>query len=345
MNDRSKRITLPPDSVMTVSVSPHIKGPETTATIMTDVVIALLPALGWGVYIFGLRALTLTAVSVLSCVLIELLFCLVVRKPVTVRDLSAVVTGVLIAFGLPVNAPLWAPVAGAAFAIVVVKQLFGGIGKNIVNPAIAARVFLSLSFGFMAYFWDIGQADKLPALEVNLKVSLDAIAGATPLYGLKQGIIPELGFFRMFLGEMGGCIGEVSALCLLAGGIYLIWRRVITWHIPLAFIAPVALITLVFPKGSSDTLNFALGHVFSGGLFLGALFMATDYSTSPMTKPGKLIFGAGCGLITVFVRYFGSYPEGVSFAIMIMNLFVWYIDKATKPVKFGGPSNVRNAKK
>jgi len=341
MNDKSRRITLPPDSVMTVSVSPHIKGPETTATIMADVVIALLPALGWGVYIFGFRALALTAVSVLSCVIIEFLFCLAARKPATIRDLSAVVTGVLIAFCLPVNAPLWAPAAGAAFAIVIVKQLFGGIGKNIVNPAIAARVFLSLSFGFMAYYWDIGQIDKLPALEINLQAPLDAIAGATPLYGLKQGVTPEIGFFKMFLGEMGGCIGEVSALCLLAGGGYLMWRRVITWHTPVAFIAPVVLITLIFPQETSDTLNYALGHLFSGGLFLGALFMATDYATSPMTKPGKLIFGAGCGLITVFIRYFGSYPEGVSFAIMIMNLFVWYIDKATKPVKFGGPSNVR----
>ena len=333
---KSKRMAFSTDSVMTVSASPHIKGGETTSTIMADVIIALLPALGWGVYIFGFRALTLTAVSVASCVLIEFLFCLIAKKRATVKDLSAVVTGMLIAFNLPVNTPLWAPIVGAAFAIIIVKQLFGGIGKNIVNPAIAARVFMALSFNFMAYFWDISLEEKLPAFEINLKVPLDAIAGATPLAELKQGMTPEIGFFRMVLGEMGGCIGEISALCLLAGGIYLVWRKVISWHIPMSFIATVALVTLFLPKESSDTLNFALGHVFSGGLFLGALFMATDYATSPITKSGKLIFGLGCGLITVFIRYFGSYPEGVSFAIMIMNLFVWYIDKATKPVRFGG---------
>ena len=341
IGDDSKRIAIPSGSIMTVSTSPHIKSGETTSTIMFDVVIALLPALGWGLYIFGPRALTLVAVSVFSCVLFEFLFCLVAKKRATVKDLSAVVTGILIAFNLPVNAPLWAPAVGAAFAIVIVKQLFGGIGKNIVNPAIAARAFLSLSFSFMSHFWDINLPEKLPALEINLKTPLDAIAGATPLSELKMGMTPELGFFKMFLGEMGGCIGEISALCLLVGGIYLIWRKVISWHIPISFIATVALITFFFPKESSDTLNFMLGHLFSGGLFLGALFMATDYATSPMAKTGKLIFGLGCGLITVFIRYFGSYPEGVSFAIMIMNLFVWYIDKATKPVKFGG----ENAKK
>ena len=339
--DKSKRISIPSDGIMTVSASPHIKGGETTSTIMTDVIIALIPALGWGVYMFGFRVLTLVAVSVLSCVLFEFLFCVIAKKSITIKDLSAVVTGMLIAFGLPVNTPLWAPAVGAAFAVIIVKQLFGGIGKNIVNPAIAARVFMSLSFGFMSYFWDIRLPEKLSAFEINLKVPLDAIAGATPLAELKQGMTPEIGFFNMFLGEVGGCIGEISALCLLAGGIYLMWRKVISWHIPITFIASVALITFFFPKESSDTLNFALGHVFSGGLFLGALFMATDYATSPITKTGKLIFGTGCGLITVFIRYFGSYPEGVSFAVMIMNLFVWYIDKATKPVKFGGATNVK----
>ena len=338
--DKSKRVTIPPGSLMTVSTSPHIKGPETTSSIMAGVVIALLPALGWSIYIFGLRALTLTLVSVTSCAAAEFLFCLIAKKRATVHDLSAVVTGMLIAFGLPVNVPLWAPAAGAVFAIVIVKQLFGGIGKNIVNPAIAARVFLSLSFDFMSYFWDIRLTEKLPALEINLKVPLDAIAGATPLLELKQGMTPQAGFFAMLLGETGGCIGEISALCLLAGGIYLIWRKIISWHIPVSFIAAVMLLTLVFPKESSDNLNFALGHVFSGGLFLGAIFMATDYATSPITKTGKLIFGLGCGLITVFIRYFGSYPEGVSFAVLTMNLFVWYIDKATKPVRFGG-ENVR----
>ena len=337
---KASEYALPPETMFAVSAAPHIKSGETTATIMAAVIIALMPALVWGVYIFGFRALTLTAASVLSCILFEFLFCKIAKRRVPVKDLSAAVTGMLIAFNLPVNTPLWGPVAGAAFAIIIVKQLFGGIGKNIVNPAIAARIFMSLSFSFMSYFWDIAQAEKLSAFDINIKVPLDAVAGATPLSGLKLGVMPDIGFFNMFLGEMGGCIGEISTVCLLFGGIYLMWRKIITWHTPVSFIAVVALITFFFPKGTSETLNFALGEVLSGGLFLGAFFMATDYATSPITKPGKLIFGAGCGLITIFIRYFGVYPEGVSFSIMIMNLFVWYIDKATKPARFGGVTNV-----
>ena len=329
--DGADRITIPPDKLLTASTSPHIKSGETTATIMTAVIIALTPALIWSIYIFGFRALALTLVSVISCVFFEFLYQKITKKRVTADDLSAVVTGMLLAFNLPVNTPLWGPVIGAAFAIIIVKQLFGGIGKNIVNPAIAARVFMALSFNFMAEFQDI-TADKLPAL----KISVDTIAGATPLADLKHGITPS-SFIDMFLGwNKGGCIGEISILLIIAGGIYLMWRKIITWHTPVSFIAVVALLTFFFPKGSSDNLNFALAEILSGGLFLGAVFMATDYATSPITPSGKLIFGAGCGLITVFIRYFGAYPEGVSFAIMIMNLFVWYIDKATKPVKFGG---------
>ncbi|MCL1857787.1 MAG: RnfABCDGE type electron transport complex subunit D [Oscillospiraceae bacterium] len=344
IGDSADRITIPPDKLMTVSTSPHIKGGETTATIMTAVIIALMPALVWSIYIFGFRALTLTLVSVISCVFFEFLYQKIMKKQVAVKDLSAVVTGILIAFNLPVNTPLWGPVIGAAFAIIIVKQLFGGIGKNIVNPAIAARIFMFLSFNFMASFWDITQ-NKLPALKINV----DAIAGATPLVYLKEGKLPEIILkddtlikpINMFLGQKGGCIGEISVLLIIAGGIYLMWRKIISWHTPVSFIAVAALLMFFFPKGSSDNLNFALAQILSGGLFLGAFFMATDYATSPITKAGKLIFGAGCGLITVFIRYFGAYPEGVSFAIMIMNLFVWYIDKATKPVKFGGAAHGR----
>jgi len=350
-NDANKnadriKTAIPRDKIMTVSTSPHIRSGETTRTIMTDVIIALSPVLVWSVYIFGFRALTLTLVSVISCVLFEFLFQKIMKKQVTVKDRSAVVTGILLAFNLPVNTPLWAPVIGAAFAIIIVKQLFGGIGKNIVNPAIAARVFMSLSFSFMGEFHrlfdDSGAAvAKLPALGINV----DAVAGPTPLYHLKDLVErgwPKEETFDMFLGQQGGCIGEVSALLIIAGGIYLMWRKIITWHTPVSFIAVVALVTFFFPQGTSDNgLNFALAQILSGGLFLGAVFMATDYSTSPITKTGKLIFGAGCGLITVFIRYFGAYPEGVSYSIMIMNLFVWYIDKATKPVKFGGASNGR----
>jgi len=337
----SERIIIPPDKLLTVSSSPHIKGGETTATIMSAVIIALLPALIWSVYVFGFRALTLTVISVFSCVFFEFLFQKIAGKPVTAGDLSAAVTGILLAFNLPVNTPLWAPVIGSAFAIIIVKQLFGGIGKNIVNPAVAARIFMFLSFNFMSVFQDV-KADKLPALSMKV----DAIAGATPLSleYLKQGRLPDADYFNMFLGwQKSGCIGEISILLLLAGGIYLMWRKIITWHIPVSFIGIVALISFIFPKGLDGTV-FMLAEILSGGLFLGAFFMATDYATSPMTKSGKLIFGAGCGLITIFIRYYGVYPEGVSFGILIMNMFVWYIDKLTKPVKFGGASNVRKSK-
>jgi electron transport complex protein RnfD len=342
---KQERIAISPDRLLTVSSSPHIKSGETTSTIMAAVIIALTPALIWAVYIFGFRALTLTAVSVLSCVIFEFLYQQIMRKRVTANDLSAVVTGMLIAFNLPVNTPLWAPVIGAAFAIIVVKQLFGGIGKNIVNPAIAARVFMFLSFNFMSVFHDAA-AENLPALDININY-VDIVAGATPLSGdfLKAGRLPDISFFDMFLGwNKSGCIGEISILLLLVGGLYLIWRKIISWHIPLTFIGVVALLTYFFPVGS-DSLAFMTAELFSGGLFLGAIFMATDYATSPITKKGKLIFGAGCGLITIFIRYFGAYPEGVSFAIMVMNLFVWYLDKLTKPVKFGGSAkNVRKQK-
>ena len=336
------QITISPEKLMTVSSSPHIKGGETTATIMSSVIISMIPALIWAVYVFGFRVLSLTVISVLTCVISEVLYQKIMKKRVTAGDLSAVVTGMLIAFNLPVNTPLWAPVTGAVFAIIIVKQLFGGIGKNIVNPAIAARVFMFLSFNFMACFHDV-KAPKLPALAMTV----DAVAGATPLSleYLKYGRLPDIGFFDMFLGwQKGGCIGEISILLLIVGGIYLMWRKVITWHTPVSFVGTVALLTFFFPKGS-DAVAFATAEIFSGGLFLGAVFMATDYATSPITKNGKLIFGAGCGLITVFIRYFGAYPEGVSFAVMIMNLLVWYIDKLTKPVKFGGAAkNVRKSK-
>jgi len=340
-----ERITISPDRLLTVSSSPHIKSGETTSTIMAAVIIAMTPALIWAIYIFGFRALTLTVVSVLSCVISEFVYQKIAGKRVTSGDLSAVVTGMLIAFNLPVNTPLWAPVIGSVFAIIIVKQLFGGIGKNIVNPAIAARIFMFLSFSFMSVFHDAA-AEKLPALDISLN-HVDIVASATPLSFeyLKQGRLPDIGFLDMFLGwQKSGSLGEISVLLLLAGGIYLLWRKIISWHIPLSFIGVVALLTYFFPLGS-DSLTFMTAELFSGGLFLGAIFMATDYTTSPITKNGKLIFGAGCGLITVFIRYYGAYPEGVSFAIMIMNLFVWYLDKLTKPVKFGGAAkNVRKQK-
>lgn len=322
--------------LLTVSPAPHIKNADNTRVIMLDVLVALTPALIWAVYIFGWRALTLTVVSVVSCVLFELWYQLIMHRPVTTGDLSAAVTGVLIAFNLPVSSSLWIPVAGAFFAIVLVKQLFGGIGKNIVNPAIAARVFI-----FSSWTKEISVIPAPFAHWSATAVSVDAVASATPLASLKAGAMPDISLFDLIIGNCPGVIGEVSALLLVAGGLYLLVRHVISWHIPFAFIATVAVITYFFPLHSLS-MQFMLYQLFSGGLMLGAIFMATDYTTSPMTERGKLIYGAGCGLITVLIRYWGGYTEGVSFAIMIMNLMVWYLDSFTKPVRFGGA--VKNAK-
>ncbi len=324
------------NQLLTVSPSPHLHSPVGTASIMGDVLIALTPALIWACYVFGMRALYLTLISVASCVLFELLYEKLLRKPVTVGDLSAAVTGVLIAFNLPVTVPIWLPVAGGFFAIVIAKQLFGGIGKNIVNPALAARVFL--------FSWPVDMTtfttpvrDRFHSLFI--KQDLDALATATPLSYLKEGKLPSevQGGYQtidLFIGNVPGVIGEVSALLLLIGFAYLCVRRVTTWHIPVAYIGTVALLTLVFAKGAS--VSFMLNELFAGGLFLGALFMANDYATSPVTPNGRVIYGIGCGLITVFLRYFGASAEGVSYAILIMNLLVYYIDRFTKPVRFGG---------
>ncbi len=331
-----KKIQMPP--LLTVSPSPHIRGPENIASIMLDVLLALTPAMLWGVYVFGLRALALAVISVACAVGWEALAQVLLKRTVTIRDLSAAVTGLLLAMNLPVSAPLWMPVVGTFFAIVVVKQLFGGIGKNFVNPALAARVFLFISFASsMSIFPAAGTRVNSVAIALG---EGDIVAGATPLASLKAGNLPDVNLFDLITGSnMGGCIGEVSSLLLAAGGVYLMIRRVITWHIPAAYIGTVAVITFLFPQSGGVAANFMLAELFSGGLMLGAFFMATDYATCPVTTDGRLIFGAGCGLLTVMIRYFGSYPEGVSFAILIMNLLVWYIDKVTVPKRFGGTPN------
>lgn len=323
--------------LLTVSPSPHIKSPETTTTVMLDVIIALVPALIWGVYIFGLRALVLTVISVGACIGFEAAAQFLLHRPITISDLSAAVTGFLLAMNLPVTVPLWMPVVGAFFAIVVVKQLFGGIGKNFVNPALAARVFLFSWASEMTTFSVPGERINSVAPVLD---SADIVAGATPLASLKMGQLPDTNLFDMLIGNVGGCIGEVSSLLLIAGGIYLIvFRKVITWHIPVAYIGTVVLLTLVFPQYGGVAGDFMLCELFAGGLMLGAFFMATDYSTSPVTPVGRLIYGAGCGVITVLIRYFGSYPEGVSFSILIMNMLVWYLDKLTMPRRFGGKTH------
>ena len=297
-----------------LAVSPHIHSGMTTSGIMLDVLIALLPATVAGVFIFGLRALAVIGVCVAACVIFEALFNLAAKKPVTVCDLSAAVTGLLLALNLPAATPLWQCVIGSLFAIVLVKCLFGGLGQNVVNPAIAARVFMLVAFGSMT--------------QAAYPVNVDTVAGATPLAGTTP--MPDL--LTLFTGYYGGAIGETCAAALLVGGIYLLVRRVITWHNPVAFMATVFAFSF-FMEGNDPVK--ALSMVLCGGVIIGAVFMATDYVTSPPTPAGKLIFGIGCGLLTCLIRYFGSYPEGVSFAILIMNILTPFISKWTRHKVFG----------
>ena len=314
--------------------NPHIRSSETTRSIMLDVIIAMLPALAFAIFNFGLRALTLTAVSVVGCIFWEWLYRKLMKKPQSIGDLSCVVTGMLLAFVCPVHMPYWMIIIGDFFAIVVVKQLFGGIGKNFLNPALAGRAVLLASYAGTMTSWVDPAAGKAAIIGSNA----DVVTTATPLAIMKTGDFAELmatyGVDKMFIGQIPGSLGEVSAVALLIGGAYLIWRKVINWQTPVAYIATVAVLTFLFPKQGSG-LEWMLYSIFGGGLFLGAFFMATDYATSPVTKKGQLIFGIGCGLFTVFIRYFGSYNEGVCYSIMVMNLCVALIDKYTKPTRFG----------
>ena len=304
-------------SLTKLTISPHIHSGRSTAGIMRDVIIALLPVSVAGVLIFGLRALAVIAVCIISCVGFEALFNLITKKDQTVGDFSAVLTGLLLALNLPANIPLWQCVIGALFAIIVVKCLFGGIGHNLVNPAITARVFMLVAFGSMA----------VAAFPV------DTVAGATPLSAEKM---PTL--ITLFLGNYGGAIGETCTLALIIGGVYLLIRKVITWHIPVVFILTVFVFSFFYE--GFDAVS-ALSLVMSGGLFIGAIFMATDYVTSPATAWGKVIFAVGAGVLTCLIRYYGTYPEGVSFAILFMNILTPYISKWTKHKVFGTQEAVK----
>ena len=314
---------------LTISSSPHVHSPVTTQTIMRDVLIALAPALIGSVVFFGFRALLVTLVSAAACVFFEWGYCKLTKTSCKIYDLSAVVTGVLLAFVCPVNIPYWCIIIGDFFAIIVVKQLFGGIGRNIVNPALAGRAFMFSYPALMTRWVKPGFANQ-----AGIFSTVDAVTGATPLAQMSQKLMPEATIGQMFLGNIGGCIGETSALLLLAGLVYLLARKVITLRIPLSFIGTVAVLTVLFPQGNAN-FPWMAAQLFSGGLFLGAIFMATDYVTSPLTKMGQIVFGIGCGVLAVVIRYFGGYPEGVSYAILIMNCCVVLLDRVGRPKKFG----------
>ena len=316
---------------LTISSSPHVHSPVSTRTIMRDVLIALLPALIGSVYFFGLRALMVTLVSVASCVFFEWLWCKLMKRDCKVYDMSAMVTGVLLAFVCPPTIPYWTIILGDFFAIILVKMLFGGIGRNVVNPALAGRAFMFSWPVLMSTWVKVGWENQ-----AGLWSTADAVTAATPLANMHQGQMPESSILDLFLGNVGGCIGETSALLLLIGFAYLLIRKIISVRIPLAYIGTVAVLAFLFPMGN-DRLMWMAAQLFGGGLMLGAIFMATDYVTSPVTKLGQVIYGIGCGVLTILIRYFGGYNEGVSYAILVMNCCVVLLDRIGRPTKFGAP--------
>ena len=326
---------------LTVASSPHIRGNFRTSRIMLDVVLALLPALGVGVWVLGFRALLVALVCVASAVAAEFLYGLVTRGRNTIIDCSAMVTGLLLAMTLPHTVPLWLAAVGSVFAIVLTKALCGGLGQNIFNPALAARAFLMLVFPLTLTRYEV----------------VDAVSSATPMHHMAMHVLPDESLLDVFLGNCSGSIGELSALALLLGGAYLVIRKVISIRIPAAYLGVVAILTLIFCRAEisweqalANALQGNFGLIFvnalmhvrwmlyqvmGGGLMLGAIFMATDYATSPATPMGQWIFGAGCGVLTVIFRYFGIFPEGVTYAILLMNALVWFIDRITAPRRFG----------
>ena len=303
---------------LTVASSPHIRGNFSTRRIMLDVALALLPALAVGIWMLGFRAALLTLISIAGAVGSEWLYSVLTKTRNTTFDCSAIVTGLLLAMTIPHTAPYWMPLVGSVFAIVVVKALCGGLGQNIFNPALAARAFLML-------IYPVG---------LTRFAGLDGVTAATPLHHMVMPALPEESILDMFLGRCPGSIGELSALALLLGGGYLLYRKVISIRIPAAYIGAVALITLIFHKTDAP-LQWMLYSLFSGGLMLGAIFMATDYATSPATPVGQIVYGIGCGVLTVVFRYFGLYPEGVTYAILVMNALVWFLDRHTPIRRFG----------
>jgi electron transport complex protein RnfD len=326
------------DRIITVSPSPHVYSDSTVKNLMYGVLIALAPAFAVSVFYFGLNAFLVTLVAVVACVLFEFLIQrFLLKSEVAISDGSAVLTGVLLAFNLPSSVPLWIVVVGAFAAISFGKMTFGGLGRNPFNPALVGRVFLLISFPVDMTYW--------PTNRFQLMENPDVISGATPLGLIKEGLkagetLPQLmekipTYWDLMVGNLGGSLGEISALALVLGGIFMLARKIITWHIPVSFLGSVIVFAGILWMANPDRFPDPVFHLLSGGIMLGAIFMATDYVTSPMDRTGMLVYGAGCGIITILIRVFGAYPEGVSFAILIMNAFVPLINKGFKPKKFG----------
>ena len=307
-----------------VSAAPHVNAPQDTASIMRDVCIALIPAIAVSAYVFGIRAILLVLVCAAGCAFFEWATRKILKRSNTVGDWSAILTGIILALNLPVTMPFWMALVGCLTAIVVVKQLFGGLGQNFANPAIVGRIALFIGYAGEMSTWKV--TDKMSSVIINA-AGVDAVTGPTPL-GLWANGAELPSNLEMFLGNINGSMGEISAAALLLGGIYLIVRKVISPAIPLSFIGSVAVMALVFGQDP-------IFHILAGGVMLGAIFMATDYVTSPITTAGKIIFGVGCGVLTMLIRMYGSYPEGVSFAILFMNILTPHIDNLTKHVAFG----------
>lgn len=322
---------------LTISSSPHAHTANTTRAIMGHVLIALTPALIGSVYFFGIRALIVCLMSMAACTVMEKLWCKLMKQNDKTYDLSALVTGLLLAFVCPPTIPYWQLLIGDAFAIIVVKMLFGGIGKNLFNPALAARAFLFSWPVSMSTWVKVGWENQAGVFS-----TVDVVTSATPMAAMHQYQMPADSLLDMFLGNIGGCIGETSAALLLVGFVYLLIAKVISPRIPLCYIGTVAVLTFLFPMGN-DRLMWMGAQVLGGGLMLGAIFMATDYVTSPITRAGQIVYGILCGVLTVVIRYFGGYNEGVSYAILIMNACVVLLDRIGRPKKFGAPGKEAKA--
>ena len=329
--------------MLKISTAPHLTTTRTTPVLMRDVVIALIPALIAAVLFFGLNALLVIVTSVAACVLFEYFFSRYVFKTGnTTGDWSAVITGLLLAYNLPSSMPVLMILIGAFMAIVVAKLCYGGLGKNLFNPALVGRVFLFISFPVQMTHWPrpdfmnfLSSDAQTAATTLGILKHLDAQTSATALTAGQHSLHELPGYWQMFAGNIGGCLGEVSALALLLGLFYMLWRRVITWHIPFYYTSTVFIFTAVLYLVTGDVRYEPVTHLLSGGLMLGAIFMATDYTTSPMSKNGQVLFAVGCGVLTVIIRLYSAYPEGVSFAILIMNAFVPLIDKYARPRFYG----------